>query len=111
MEKKMKKFSVILSALFAVVFASSILIVGNAESETINLNYSIFFPATHGQCKAKEAGITFFKLSDEELQILKQQGNKVHQKYADEINKLSPGDTYKPENFLKEVQEAMGYKE
>jgi len=48
----MKKFSVILSALFAVVFASSILIVGNAESETINLNYSIFFPATHGQCKA-----------------------------------------------------------
>lgn len=61
--------------------------------------------------KAKEAGITFFKLSDEELQILKQQGNKVHQKYADEINKLSPGDTYKPENFLKEVQEAMGYKE
>ncbi|MBW1893947.1 MAG: TRAP transporter substrate-binding protein [Deltaproteobacteria bacterium] len=61
--------------------------------------------------KAKKSGVTFFKLSDEELQILKKQGNKVHKKYADEINKLYQGDTYKPASFLKEVQESMGYKE
>jgi len=48
----MKKLSAFLSTFFVVMFLSSILIVDNAESNTIDLNYSIFFPATHGQCIA-----------------------------------------------------------
>jgi TRAP-type C4-dicarboxylate transport system substrate-binding protein len=59
--------------------------------------------------KAQAAGIEFFQLSDEEMAILQKQGNAVHEKYAEEINKLYDGDTYQPENFLKEVQEYMGY--
>ena len=59
--------------------------------------------------KAKAAGIEFFKLSDEEMAILQKQGNAMHEKYAEEINKLYDGDMYRPENFLKEVQEYMGY--
>jgi TRAP-type C4-dicarboxylate transport system substrate-binding protein len=60
--------------------------------------------------KAKKDGIQFFSLSDDEMNLLKKQGDAVHKKYAEEINKLSPGDTYKPENYLKEVQEYIGYK-
>ncbi|RLC00895.1 MAG: C4-dicarboxylate ABC transporter substrate-binding protein [Deltaproteobacteria bacterium] len=60
--------------------------------------------------KAKKNGIEFFKLSDEEMAILKKQGDAAHQKYAEEINKITDGDTYKPENYLKEVQDYMGYK-
>ena len=48
----MKKLSAFLSTFVVVMLLSSILIVDNAESDTVNLNYSIFFPATHGQCKA-----------------------------------------------------------
>ncbi len=59
--------------------------------------------------KAKATGVEFFQLSDEEMAILQQQGNAVHEKYAEEINKLYDGDTYRPENFLKEVQDYMGY--
>ena len=59
--------------------------------------------------KAKAAGIEFFNLSDAEMATLRQQGNAVHIKYASEINMLYPGDTYRPENFLKEVQGYIGY--
>ena len=44
------------------------------------------------------------------MDILRKQGNAVHEKYADEINKLYEGDTYRPDNFLKEVQDYVGYK-
>ncbi len=60
--------------------------------------------------KAKAAGIKFFKLSDEEMAILKKKGDVAHRKYAPEINKLYPGDKYRPKNYLKEVQDYMGYK-
>ena len=60
--------------------------------------------------KAKAAGIEFFSLSDAEMATLKAQGDKVHDKFAPEINKVYPGDAYKPDNFLKEVQEFIGYK-
>jgi TRAP-type C4-dicarboxylate transport system substrate-binding protein len=60
--------------------------------------------------KAKAAGIQFFKLSDDEMAILKKQGDVAHQKYASEINKLYKGDKYRSDNFLKEVQDLMGYK-
>ena len=58
---------------------------------------------------AEAAGIEFIKLSDEDMATLQEQGTAVHEKYAEEINKLYDSDTYKPENFLKEVQEYMEY--
>ncbi len=60
--------------------------------------------------KAKKDGVQFFKLSAEEMETLRKLSNKVHEKYADEINKLYPGDKYKFDNYLKEVQDLMGYK-
>ena len=41
---------------------------------------------------------------------LRKQGDAVHAKYAPEINKMYPDDTLKTDNFLKQVQEYMGYK-
>ncbi|MFO7709028.1 MAG: TRAP transporter substrate-binding protein [Desulfobacterales bacterium] len=60
--------------------------------------------------KAKTAGVAFFKLSDAEMATLRKMGDPVHYKYSAEINQLHPTDSYKPQNFLKEVQEFMGYK-
>ncbi|MCP4622599.1 MAG: C4-dicarboxylate ABC transporter substrate-binding protein, partial [bacterium] len=45
-----------------------------------------------------------------EMAILTKEANSVHVKFAPEINKLYKGDKYRPENFLKEVQDYMGYK-
>jgi TRAP-type C4-dicarboxylate transport system substrate-binding protein len=59
--------------------------------------------------KAKAAGIQFFKLSDAEMAILDKQGDVAHQQYAAEINKLYEGDKYRPANYLKEVQDFVGY--
>jgi TRAP-type C4-dicarboxylate transport system substrate-binding protein len=59
--------------------------------------------------KAKAAGIQFFKLSDDEMKILDKQGDVAHQQYAAEINKLYDGDKYRPANYLKEVQDFLGY--
>ena len=61
--------------------------------------------------KATANGIQFHTLSDEDLAWLKKKGQSAHVKYKDEINKLYKGDTYKPADFLKEVQDFMGYKE
>ena len=60
--------------------------------------------------KSKETGIEFFSLPKAELATLKEKGDAVHQKYADQINKINDTDTYKPENFLLEVQKYMEYK-
>ncbi len=60
--------------------------------------------------KSKEAGVQFFNLSAEDMAFLKQKGDAVHQKYAEEINKIYPGDKHKFENYLKEVQAYFGYK-
>jgi TRAP-type C4-dicarboxylate transport system substrate-binding protein len=60
---------------------------------------------------AKEKyGVEFFKLSDKDMAILTKEANSVHVKFAPEINKLYKGDKYRNENFLKEVQDYMGYK-
>ena len=59
--------------------------------------------------KAKNAGIQFIKLSDKELKMLQKRGHAVHERYKSEINKLYPGDTYRPADYLKEVQSFMGY--
>jgi TRAP-type C4-dicarboxylate transport system substrate-binding protein len=58
----------------------------------------------------KNEGVEFITLSAEDLATLKKKGNPVHEKYAEEINKLGPGDKYRPANFLKEVQDLLGYK-
>ena len=59
--------------------------------------------------KASKNGIEFYTLPAEEMELLKKQGHAAHVKYADEINKVYDGDKYKPKNFLKEVQDYMGY--
>lgn len=59
---------------------------------------------------AKKAGITFYSLSDEDMAWIKSKGNAAHVKYAGEINKLYPGDTYRSDNYLKAVQDFMEYK-
>jgi len=59
---------------------------------------------------AKKAGVKFISLSKEEMATLRKLGDAVHKKYAPEINKLYKGDTYKPANYLEEVQGFIGYK-
>ncbi len=60
--------------------------------------------------KAKAAGIEFITLPDEDMALLRKLGDVAHQKFAPEINKLYPSDTYRPANYLKEVQDYMGYR-
>jgi tRNA(Ile2) C34 agmatinyltransferase TiaS len=59
--------------------------------------------------KAEAASIQFFKLSDANMATLKAESNTVFKEFASEINKLYPGDTYRPADYLKEVQVYMGY--
>ena len=59
--------------------------------------------------KAKE-GVEFFDLSEGDMHTLRKEGNEVYKDFAPEINKLYPGDTYRPKNFLEEVEGYMGYK-
>lgn len=61
--------------------------------------------------EAKEKfGVTFYELSDADINTLRKASNSVHESYAEEINKLYPGDKYRPANYLAEVQAYMGYK-
>jgi TRAP-type C4-dicarboxylate transport system substrate-binding protein len=60
--------------------------------------------------KAKEAGVEFFRLPDQDMATLKKLGDAVHVKYAAEINQLYPGDKYQGKDYLGEVQKFMGYK-
>lgn len=59
---------------------------------------------------AQANGIQFFKLSDKDMATLKKQGNQTHEEFRAEINKLYSGDTYRPKDYLNEVQVYMGYK-
>ncbi len=59
---------------------------------------------------AKENGVTFLQLSDDEMGKLRKLSDKVHQKFSDEINNLTKGDKYRTKDYLKEVQDYMGYK-
>ena len=56
---------------------------------------------------AQADGVEFIQLPEAEMQILKDQSQATYEKYAGEINKLYPGDTYKPDNYLKEVQDFL----
>jgi TRAP-type C4-dicarboxylate transport system substrate-binding protein len=55
-------------------------------------------------------GVTFHTLSPQTLDVLKRKGDAVHKEYMPQINKVYKGDAYKPDNYLKEVQEYMEYK-
>jgi TRAP-type C4-dicarboxylate transport system substrate-binding protein len=57
---------------------------------------------------AQAAGIQFFKLSDADMAKLRTEANAVYKDFAPEINKLYPTDTYRPANYLKEVQDYIG---
>lgn len=59
---------------------------------------------------AKANGIEFIALPDADMAMLKKQGHAAHEKYAGEINKIYGGDKYQFDNYLKEVQDYMGYK-
>ncbi len=54
-------------------------------------------------------GILYFKLPDAEMEILRKKGDIAHRKFAPQLNKLYAGDTYRPANFLQEVQDYIGY--
>ena len=58
----------------------------------------------------EDYGVQFFELSDADMQTLTSEAVSVHQAFAPEINKNYSGDSYKPDNYLKEVQEYMGFK-
>ncbi len=60
--------------------------------------------------KAKAAGIEFINLPAADLASLRKMADPVHFKYSKEINELYPTDTYKPQDYLKEVQDFLGYK-
>jgi len=60
--------------------------------------------------KAKANGVTFLRLPAADMATLKKLGDPVHYKYSKDINQLYPSDTYKPADFLKEVQEYLGYR-
>ena len=57
--------------------------------------------------KAKAGGVAFYKLSDDEMALLRGQSQGTYDKYAPEINRLYPGDRYRPDNFFKEVQDFL----
>ena len=59
---------------------------------------------------AKKAGVEFITLPAADIAILRKKGDAVHKKYAPEINKLYPSDTYRPANYLEEVDGYIGYK-
>jgi TRAP-type C4-dicarboxylate transport system substrate-binding protein len=59
--------------------------------------------------KASKNGIEFYNLSTAAMEVLQRKGNVAHEKYAAEINKLYSGDTYRSANYLKEVQDFIGY--
>jgi TRAP-type C4-dicarboxylate transport system substrate-binding protein len=60
---------------------------------------------------AKEkAGVTFIDLAEADMATLQKEGNTVYKDFAPQINKLYPGDKYRPKDFLKEVQDYLGYK-
>ena len=59
---------------------------------------------------ADKYGVEFFQLSDGDMKTLIGQASAVHQEFSSAINKNYSADQYKPDNFLKEVQNYMGFK-
>jgi TRAP-type C4-dicarboxylate transport system substrate-binding protein len=62
------------------------------------------------QIAQKQYGVEFFQLSKADMQTLTKEADVVHKEFAPEINKLYSSDQYRPKDYLKEVQDYMGYK-
>jgi TRAP-type C4-dicarboxylate transport system substrate-binding protein len=59
---------------------------------------------------AKKSGVEFITLPEGDMNTLRKKSVPVLDKYAPEINKLYPGDKYRPANYLEEVKGFIGYK-
>ncbi|MCW7753742.1 TRAP transporter substrate-binding protein [Desulfobotulus sp. H1] len=59
--------------------------------------------------KAKEAGVTFHRLSDADMSELRARSVRVHDRYRNQINRLYRHDEYRPENYLLEMQNLLDY--
>lgn len=53
----------------------------------------------------EKSGVTFYRLPDKDMSRMRDQAKSVYEKYAPEINKLHPHDSYRPKDFLKGVQD------
>ena len=59
---------------------------------------------------AKKSGVEFITLPDGDMNTLRKKSVPVLDKYTPEINKLYPGDKYRPASYLEEVKGFIGYK-
>jgi TRAP-type C4-dicarboxylate transport system substrate-binding protein len=59
--------------------------------------------------QAKEYGVEFISLSENDTNYLRLQGNVVHEQLKSKINKLYKGDKYRPDDYLRDVQNYLGY--
>ncbi|VVS91858.1 trap transporter solute receptor dctp/teaa [Desulfoluna spongiiphila] len=58
---------------------------------------------------ARAGGVSFYALPDADTALLKEKGNVVHGNWKAEINRLYKHDTYRPEDYLSEVSNHLGY--
>lgn len=58
---------------------------------------------------AKKGGVEFIDFNDADMALLKQKADAVHQQYRNEINSIYAGDRYRPSDYLKEVEDYLGY--
>lgn len=61
--------------------------------------------------RLKKEGIQLLRIPENEMIILRRQGNRVHKEYSNEINRLYPSDIYRPDNYLSEVQTFLDYRQ
>ena len=54
-------------------------------------------------------GVRLLEIPENEMAVLRKKGDAVHNAYAGQINRLYSGDSYRPENYLEEVQTFLGY--
>ena len=60
---------------------------------------------------AKGKGIAFYTLPKEEVAMLRNKGNVVHENWREAINRVGKAEPYQPEDYLKEVQAFLGYQD
>lgn len=59
--------------------------------------------------RLEKTGVKLLRIPEPEMTVLRRQGDAVHRKYEPEINRLYPGDGYRPGDYLKEVQVFLKY--
>lgn len=58
---------------------------------------------------AKAQGVSFYDLPEAEMGQLKAKGDAVHRQWVQAINRLDDKDPYRPEDYLAEVRDHLGY--